>query len=152
MQQELISKNKMDKTISKIKNKLQNAQERMDLCEKKKKKNPKTLKKGREKREWKKRANKASEESAWSVRHTRDPTLYNWSPLRQQKPWSRILKTIVQDLFPEIKENLNQHLERVHCLPGEADLEQSTLRPTFVETLEFKDRGKTLKSTKVKLL
>lgn len=41
MQQELISKNKMDKTISKIKNKLQNAQERMDLCEiKKKKQNP----------------------------------------------------------------------------------------------------------------
>lgn len=52
MQQELISKNKMDKTISKIKNKLQNAQERMDLCERKKKKTkPKTLKKGREKRE-----------------------------------------------------------------------------------------------------
>lgn len=41
----------MDKTISKIKNKLQNAQERMDLCERKKKTKPKTLKKGREKRE-----------------------------------------------------------------------------------------------------
>ena len=67
MQQELISKNKMDKTISKIKNKLQNAQERMDLCEKKKKKN-KTQdieeRQGKKRMKMKKRANKASEESA----------------------------------------------------------------------------------------
>ena len=56
--------------------------------------------------------------------------MYHRSPLRKEKG---TFKTVVQGIFPEIRENLNLNLERVHCIPEKGDLEQSTSRYFLVK-------------------